>query len=325
MAETDEFCANCGIIAPARQFSPTPAHSNLTVKILGNTSFRIGFALILMFLILFAATYFSFFDIFELGNYIFLFFISLIIGFLTAFLSTYCIREWIKAGMNRIRPKKKGSLTSAHKIIELRLGELNERIGRIDLVLSQIKETDGRNLQEVRKTLLTARSLVSEQSARYEIQAKKIEMARLQNGVRPFLNNLHRLSDREAEHGLRAIEKTQNEIGRLRQNQTNDLSIEFPKAVQPARDGFLMQLRETEESCGKLREALLSKQATRAVRGISPIEENLHTPDSGDIAHALEIFNIESTLTDFSESFEDLETEYKRLRAEKEVTGKLVS
>ncbi|HEX8249186.1 MAG TPA: hypothetical protein VF599_13500, partial [Pyrinomonadaceae bacterium] len=126
----------------------------------------------------------------------------------------------------------------------------------------------------------------------------------------------------ETENGLAAIEQTEREINHIRQNLTRYDAIDFPKRVLPEKENFLAQLAETETSCEKLREVLLSKQALHALQGIQPLEESLNLPNTNDLAHAAESFNIQTTLTDFSESFDQLEREYKRLKAEEEVSRK---
>lgn len=216
-------------------------------------------------------------------------------------------------------------LDRKEKVIKRRISDLSNRAKQIDVVLSRIKQNDTPHLQQTRKKLLTAREIVTGQYARYELQAKKIEIARLQNNVLPFLNNLHRLNEYETENGLITIENTKHEAEKIRQNLTNFYAIEFPKTVRAEKDSFLSQLDETADSCDKLREALLSKQAMRTLQGISPIEENINAPSSKEIAHAVETFNIQATLTDFSESFEELENEYRRLRAENNVSRKLLT
>ena len=140
-----------------------------------------------------------------------------------------------------------------------------------------------------------------------------------------YLTAFHRLNEFEATNGLSAIENTKHEIEKIRHNLTNYYAIEFPKTVQSEKENFLLQIGETEDSCDKIREALLSQQATRALRGISPIEDTLKMPNSKEIAHAVETFNIQSTLTDFSESFEELENEYRRVQTESEVSQTLLN
>ena len=209
-------------------------------------------------------------------------------------------------------------------ICEIILGFKNIRQQQIDTVLDKIKDTDGQNLQSVRQKLLSAREIVISQFARYELQKQKIELVRLQNRVSPYLHSLHRLNEFESENGLLTIEKTQTEVNKIKQNLTNYVAIEFPERALPEKENFLAQLAETENSCEKLREALLSRQAARALHDISPIEESLKLPSAKEIVHAAETFNIQTTLTDFSESFDELEHEYKRLRAEEEVSQQLL-
>lgn len=216
-------------------------------------------------------------------------------------------------------------LDKKEKIIKKRLSNLSRRGQQIDIILDKIKQNDTEHLQNVRKKLLSAREIVIGQYARYELQSKKIELTRLQNNVSPYLNSLHHLNEYEAANGLSEIENTKHEMEKIRHNLTSYHAIEFPKSVQMEKESFLSQIKETEESCDKLREALISQQATNALRGISPIEENIHAPSSKEIAHAVETFNIQTTLTDFSESFEELENEYRRVQAESDVSQNLLN
>lgn len=211
-------------------------------------------------------------------------------------------------------------LDEKEKIINRRAAELAERGKKIDAVLDKIKDTDSRQLLDVRGKLFAAREIVVSQFARYELQKQKIELVRLQNDVSIYLSGLHRLDDFETENGLLTIETTKTEIERIRQNLIRYDAIEFSERVLPDKENFLSQLAETVKSCDKLREAILSRQAARALQGVSPIEENLKLPVSRDLTHASDTFNIQTTLTDFSESFEELEREYRRLRAESEVS-----
>jgi hypothetical protein len=54
------------------------------------------------------------------------------------------------------------------------------------------------------------------------------------------------------------------------------------------------------------------------------MRENLHLPGVKELVRESDIFNIQTTLTDFSESFEELEREYRRLKAEEETGEKLL-
>jgi hypothetical protein len=201
---------------------------------------------------------------------------------------------------------------------------LDRRIQEIDLISSRISKNPSEQLKNVRDKLLTARAIVVSQYARYELQKRKIELVRLQNNVSPYLFGLYQLNEFKTEDGLVTIENTQAAIDKIRQNLTGFAAIEFPERTLPEKQNFLSQLDDTEMSCERLREAFLSRQAARALQSISPIEENLQLPDVEELAHTAETFNLQTMLTDFSESFAELEHEYKRLKAEEEVGRKLL-
>ena len=194
----------------------------------------------------------------------------------------------------------------------------------LDSILSQISDNSSQQLKAMHPKLLLAREIVISQFARYELQKQKIELVRLQNGVSPYFFALHQLNEFETANGLVTIENTRTEINKTRQRLTNYVAVEFPKQTLQEKENFLEQLSQTDNSCEKLREALLSRQAACALHDISPLQEHLQLPNAEEIVHAAESFNIQTTLTDFSESFEELEHEYKRLRAEEEVSQKLL-
>jgi hypothetical protein len=320
--QTDEFCLNCGIKNPNETLKKNKRHKSLLRKIFRSNNFLVFFSLFLTFIFIYILADRTIENFLYLRNYIWF---SALIFWLVLFFSLFLILKTFN--VNKTVPhviKYKNNLNSKTKIIDKRIAELNSRRHKIDAVLDKFRETDGKNLQEVRQKLLSAREIVMSQFARYELQRKKIELVRLQNGVSPYLFSLHRLNEFETEDGLVTIENAQTEINQIRQNLTNYVAIEFPRKVLPERENFLAQLAETEISCEKLREALLSRQAARALQDISPIEENLKLPSAKEIVHAAESFNIQTTLTDFSESFEELEHEYKRLRAEEETGQKLL-
>ena len=217
------------------------------------------------------------------------------------------------------------SLRGRKILISERMFELNQRGQRIDTILGKIPQNNSPQMQQVRARLISAREVLASQFARYELQKQKIELVRVQNALVPYLFGLHRVSESETEDGLTAIEQTEREIRHIRQNLTRYDAIDFPKRTLPAKENFLAQLAETGTSCEKLRESLLAKQAMHALQGIQPLEESLSLPGTTDLAHAAETFNIQTTLTDFSESFDELEREYKRLKAEDELAvGKLL-
>lgn len=320
--EDDRYCLNCGKKHPAKKLREKAKLKAVFYQIVESTNFRLALSFFLTFIFI----YF----IIDIASQSFTRYIGLfwILGvviwiFLSIFLFFFInVLKFPKAAPRIIRSKN--NLISKSKIIENRMIELNRRGQQIDSVLSKIGNTESENLQEVRRKLLAAREIVMSQFARYELQKQKIELVRLQNGVSPYLFKLHRLNEFQTEDGLVTIENTRYEINKIRAILTRFDAIEFPRNTLPEKENFLAQLSETENSCQNLREALLSKQATRALQGISPIAEKLKLPHTNELAHTAETFNLQTTLTDFSESFEELEREYRRVQSESEISQKLL-
>lgn len=313
-SHVEKICPNCGKKNPASNFRTTILSDMKTPA-----QFGFFFSLIISVISL------IFLFTLPFSNYL-----ALVPVFLLSFiLSTGAIylivRDKFTVPAQQHLENPLSDLDRKEKIIQKRLSNLSKRGKQIDIVLDKIRQNDTEHLQNVRRKLLSAREVVIGQYARYELQAKKIELARLQNNVSPYLNSLHRLNEFEAANGLTVIEHTRHEIEQIRHNLTNYHAIEFPKSVRAEKESFLLQIADTEESCEKIREALVSQQATRALRGISPIEDTLKMPSSEEIAHAVDTFNIQSTLTDFSESFEELENEYQRVRSESEISEELAA
>jgi hypothetical protein len=311
--QDDVFCLNCGFTEP--QISKTDSRINFR-----RVSF-ITFGLTLLTLLILGSAIFKSQDL--IGVF-FLACTSIALGFTLALL--------IECAVSEIREKNKNvqkasgnaaSLNSKKKVIEKRIAELAKRGQKIDAVLDKIKQNDGQNLQEVRRKLLAAREIVISQLARYEIQKRKIELVRLQNSVSPYLFGFEKLSEAETENSLAAIEEAKFQINRIRQNLTRYDAIDFPGRAMPEKQNFLAQLAETENSCERLRETLLARQAMRALEGVQPLEDALHLPNTKQLAHAADTFNIQATLTDFSETFDELEREYKRIESDNEMSRSL--
>lgn len=300
--QDDEFCLNCGVEKPLLNpnLSKPAIIQSLVVFLISSVFFLITWYLLfpkLKFL----------YEPFGLG-------LAVAFTFFIAY-ETYksrTIAEQEKSNSNNLRNKE--------ILIQKRINELGKRGKLIDSVLDRISHNDSLHLQQVRQKLLSAREIVIGQFARYELQYKKIELVRLQNEVSPYLFGINRLNESEMENGLVTIENTKTAIYRIRQNLTRYDAIDFPRKVLPEKEAFLSQLDETETSCERLREVLLSRQATLALRGISPIEEAVKLPASKELMREADVFNIQTTITDFSESFEELEREYRRLKSEDEIS-----
>ena len=159
------------------------------------------------------------------------------------------------------------------------------------------------------------------QISRYRLQESKIVLVRLQNDLQPYLFGLNDLGDFKTEKGLATIENVKARVDRisrdLRQSETGE-------HLSQERNKFNEQLAQTVNSCDKLRDGLLSLHAVQVIADIRQIDRSL--PDRMDMEsdHSVETFNLQATLTDFTESFEELEREYQRLRSEND-TANLIS
>ena len=305
VTNVEKSCPNCGV----KKFGDTFGD-----KTFQNLKTALPFAL---FFAVFAAILVGFSSSGNLA-YDKLFVVFLVSFIISSTLIYVFVNEKREIQIQNERSKSKIHLDAKENIIRQRVAELTKRGQKIDAVVEKIKDTDGQNLQKVRRQLLSAREIVISQFARYELQKRKIELVRLQNNVLPYLYKIHRLNEIETEDGLSVVVSTQDKIGRIKQDLTSCNSIEFPERTQAEKENFLGQLEETSDSCEKLREVFLSRQAVRALQNISVIEENLAIPNSKETVQAADTFNIQTTLTDFSESFEQLEREYRRVAAENE-------
>lgn len=118
------------------------------------------------------------------------------------------------------------------------------------------------------------------------------------------------------ETGIVAIEHVRSKIDRIQK----DLGINEVEndLLANEKSKFGEQLLQTMESCGKLRDGLLGFHAAHALADIDAMSKA--QPDRVDLAsdHLLETFNVQATITDFSEAFEELERENQRLKLDEE-------
>ncbi len=293
--QNDEFCLNCGCVEMDSNVWKEYARFFRNMLIVSVLFFIVGF--------LFATGSFV--------NLLSLFFISSGAGVICGLgiEHLYYVRMESKTGEIFVTR----TLKFKENTIKKRLTELSKRENNIEIVLNKIGENPSRNLQSVQQKLLSAQEIIGNQFARYQLQKSKIELVRFQNSISPYLEDIHSLNDIQTENGIVSAEQTNDKINLLRQT----LDRDFP--VTSENEDFLHQLRETSKSCEELREVLLSKQALRALQGVQPTEDIQLNSSTKEISHATETFNIQTTLTDFSQSFEELEREYERLKAENEI------
>jgi hypothetical protein len=283
------------------------------LRLLGSSDFKIVFSVFTAFCVLMILSDFSFFSIFYFQYYIY--FIALALGVFTSFSLSFWLNKLLIVE-NVLRKKTTKCLNTQENIVFKRIKDLEQRASQIDLITERIGENSKQNLADIRKKLLSASELIGSQFARYELQKYKIKLVRLQNKMSPYFSYLHDLDEFRTEEGILTGEQTIREVGKLRESLSNN----FPRKVEAERFEFLKNLDETSQSCEKLWEALLSKQALFALKDVHPTNEIGQILHAEELAHATETFNLQAKLTDFSESFDELEAEYKRLTADDEIT-----
>lgn len=323
LRQTDEFCLNCGIESPTREYSQPSPNLFIIARLTKSKLLFLILSVIICFLLFYLITDGELSSIPYLRSYVA--FAIIVFSVAISFLLMFLITKWCDKKAHPKRLKNSNNFASRRKTVDKRLSELDKRAKTIDKILAEIGENSSSQFKDMRPKLMAAREVIIGQFARYELQKQKIELVRLQNGVSPYLFGLHRLNEFQTENGLVTIETARAEISQIRQNLTRYDAIDFPPKALPEKQAFLAQLDETENSCQKLREALLSRQAARALQDISPVEESVRLPISKELAHESDVFNIQTTLTDFSESFDELEREYKRIRAEEETERRLLA
>lgn len=311
--QTDEFCPNCGLQNPSKE---NPQLSGYNIPLLMAS---IGLFSLIIFLIIQSL-------ILSKPMSIESFFIVAVLSLSFSFIPSAVFYNLVIKKINEVKVRKRkvynaNFLIQKENIVSQRIADLVQRGSGINQILEKIGNSQTQNLQEISQKLLSAQEIINNQFVRYELQKRKIELVRMQNKMLPYLENLEKLKDFQTENGILESENIIREIGEINQK----LSKKFPASFREERQNFLHQLQETSISCGALREVLLSKQALRALQSVQPIETIDNSNHTNEFSHTIETFNIQTTLTDFSESFEQLENEYRRLLADKEVSEKLLN
>jgi hypothetical protein len=202
-------------------------------------------------------------------------------------------------------------------LIAKRCSELTERQQQVDTVLDRIGTVASQPLVTVREKLLAARRLTQGQFARYVIMGTEIELAQAQNRLSPLVYELDRLNFAQIDDGLKQVDQTIERLGVV--------SAELPAKLDHldgSEDGAAIKTRtiETVTACQALREALIGRQALRAIQGVRPARTEAPADQlSRSSLQHLEAFNLQITITDFAASLEELEQEYQRMNVEDEL------
>lgn len=209
------------------------------------------------------------------------------------------------------------SLVFKENIIQTRKNELLRREQQISSVLSKARLNSTEKWKQVSTMLEDSIKILKRQEAKYNLKAIEIDTVRLQNKLAPFVYNTDSFSYIQISSNLTEIEFARGkafEIDIEINSQSNFLedSSESKELTQ--------RLRDIQSSIKKLHDAYLGKQAVLALQDINPVDDasNPILPPVKAIQES-EVFNIQVSITDFSESFKELESEYMRVQAEEDI------
>lgn len=304
----EAYCLNCGIREPLQDHRAISDTARLFDRIIRSPFISLLFSFGITFILFYLIAGLSDRSV-QYQTYIQ--FAALVI-WLAAASALFLFLRRLQAIKRRKDPDKTGeNLTSRSRLIERRISELEERSRNIDKVLKRISDNDPEHLRDARTKLISAREIVEIQISRYKVQESRIALVRLQNGIQPYIYGLETLNEFQAERGLSAIDSAGTEMRRIEDSLNNE------GGPGPAEDAALKtQIAQTRESCEKLRLGLLGRQATNAIKKLGTAAGALPDRLDTESEHLVETFNLQASLTDFSESFDELEQEYLRLRAE---------
>jgi hypothetical protein len=213
------------------------------------------------------------------------------------------------------------SLGYKENTINQRTSELLKREQQIYAVLERAKLSTGEKWEQVRVTLEASVQTLKRQHARYSAKSVEIDTVRLQNKLAPFIYDTNRFSYDQIDAHLKTIERAQENAVKLGER-LDEQRLVLGSATDI--EELSQRLSEIQESTHKLRDALVGQQAVLALKGITPLDEAL-SPISRPVAaiRETEVFNTQVAITDFSSSFDELESEYIRLQSEEDVAEKV--
>jgi hypothetical protein len=213
------------------------------------------------------------------------------------------------------------SLMSRAGVIRNRISELLVRERQIQKVLARVTQGADEKWQRVRRTLEVSNQTLQRQRARYDIRAIEIELVRLQNKLAPFVRDIDKYSFTRISAHLETIDTERQTADTLR----TQLEAQRPILGKSADlEDLLQRLSEIQLSMDKLHDALVGRQAVLALEDIAPLDEALTRADVPVASvRGAEVFNIQVAITDFSNAFDELESEYLRVKAEEDVVEQL--
>ncbi len=316
--QNEKFCFNCGLEKPARHLIKITPRKFLIYKFL----FFVGsfVAFLLFFSIL------TFFIIRE-SDFSYLWTQALILstiwGFFLSFPATHFTFLWFAKLEKQRLIKNQDNLHLRKRIIRERLAELESRNKKINLIISQNTTVSDLQNDLFKANLLETQEVIKNQTTRYNSLLKRIELIRLQNKATPAFENLTQLSFYEVEELLQTIEGSQYFLKKLKSEieKTDETAAKY---VLSGEEYLIEETEKTAASLREIRKTLIVEKTVRALQQLQSMDDESKNDEIDEsLTHKIEAFNMQATLTDFSEAFDKLETEYQSLKMENEISREL--
>jgi hypothetical protein len=224
-------------------------------------------------------------------------------------------RDWAPPEIPNLARKAVDSMKQREETIRQRLDDIARRERNLEETRAQVATLS--QAEQVRQVIDQASLSLARQRDRYHAGLWDIALVRWQNRIEPLYADWETLTHESCNQRLRQLEVAREEGEKYVAAWSH---VELGDAPEAKR--CLERLRGTLAACDQLRENLIVQQATLAVKGIAPIEETLQSATPGASLKSLDAFSARASLGEFNRAFDELESEYNRLRSEEELADR---
>jgi len=225
-------------------------------------------------------------------------------------------------GINKIRVMAKNPISDTclnkfEDTIEERISHLEEKRNDLFAVQGRLINEDDKKWLEARTIVAQRLNVVAKQISIYRLKELEIKILRWQNSLKPSIDSLNfdEITQTEAEVGIKEID---GYISGARHyiKQISD----FEESEE--RESAIKSTEEFINTCNVLRDRLIAREAVVAIQGTGTLQDALNPvvlPNSLLNDHYR--FMTEASFKDFSDSFKQLEIEYKKLQVEDDTSA----
>ena len=307
LSPDEKFCRNCGLSSPTEDMQDASDHAERNLTII----FTLISAIICGFVFTLLRNDGDFTSLGELP-------VAILISLVPCFAFSYFFVVFVLMRLEKRERQRRFAYTKVdvtlndiQDTVMLRSHELDEKYRETEEFLT---ESENLEQNEAGENLESEREAIAALLARYELQHLKINTIRLQNDLLPIFHE-ENISENRNDF-LNKINDALLGIKNMRQSLAEDNGDEFPEAVLSEKENFLAHLEEIKKSCEKLRESLLNSGGTPLLQSVLADKKSLDSSGKNDSSSVAEIFNIQTNLAELSKSFEEVERDYQRLKAE---------